>query len=495
MVARGQGAGGRPALTNAMGNPMRWLAALCLVLPFLPASAEAGVTKCPRYSVTVSGTSAPFPGFTYTSTMELKKVGRGAGYGGQWQVVRWVQENTYPHQTDKLSFGPIAIPAIADFGGGRKMVCVGQTHGNKATNTCEGGNLTFEVQGNRMGSAAHPIGKFAGKQLEIHFDPRNPIEPVMTGVVREFPSRSLSLEIRQAGGSGNRVFTTETPGKLELAWTADVKPSRYAKDVRWTVPEIPGSQRDVSPADARGQSVAATYEGLPPKNSAFGKKTVVAEVDAGGGCQARAELGLSIFFPRDATNHPGGKTPNWYYYWSQTRARKGPIAFGGSTGRCARGGDNEKLMGYYRHTIFDSVYYVCDLKQAGASFPLQAIQWTGTQPGLRRVTGIDSFAIASHHENAHYEHYTQWWKAHRTGDRFEDTNRNGIKDAVEQNRDQDADGVPDTLEAGYGMNPTQKSTLGAGLVDEEAICWKAEAAWPVGSADSEDWARPGKQWK
>jgi hypothetical protein len=45
------------------------------------------------------------------------------------------------------------------------------------------------------------------------------------------------------------------------------------------------------------------------------------------------------------------------------------------------------------------------------------------------------------------------------------------------------------------MKPGRRRALGAVVVDEEAICWKAEAAWPVGSADSEDWARPGKQWK
>ena len=60
--------------------------------------------------------------------------------------------------------------------------------------------------------------------------------------------------------------------------------------------------------------------------------------------------------------------------------------------------------------------------------------------------------------------------------------------------DKDKDLVPDSLEPGYGMNPTKKHTLGAGVDDEELICWKAEASWKVGSADKEDWGKPGKQW-
>lgn len=467
---------------------------ILFILLFFPLPVLGGTTQCPRYSVQVTGTSSFLPGYTYTSTLDLQKIGSSAGYNGKWRVVRWVQENTYPHRTDQLPIGPLLIPSIPQFGGGQSMYCVGQTHGKKVTNVCQGGNLTFNVTSNHMGPASHPIGRFTGKTLKMRFDPHNPNEPMKTGQVHEFPARNLSLDIMQPTSSAKVVFSAEDPGKLKMKFSAKANPSSYDSQIQWKVPEISGSNRTLTPANATGADLEVTYTNLPAKNSAFGKKTVSATLDAGG-CQAQATREFSVFFPRDATNHPGGGTPNWFYYWSQTKAKKGPAEYGDRKNQCGPGGSSERLMGYYRNTIFDSVYYICDLSQMGPDFPFQTVKWVGNLPDNRKVNGIDTFAAASHHENAHYEHYTQWWKAHATQNKFKDTNRNGIKDSVEQQLDKDGDEVPDAKEAGFGMDPTKKSTLGAGVTDEEAICWKEEAAWAVGSADQEDWAHPGKQWK
>jgi len=113
-----------------------------------------------------------------------------------------------------------------------------------------------------------------------------------------------------------------------------------------------------------------------------------------------------------------------------------------------------------------------------------------------RVTGIDTFAIACVHENAHYRHFTDWWKPYRTNERLKDINRNGILDDKEDALDKDGDLVPDHLEEGLHVDPKNRNTYGIGPNgdDEEFLCWLAEAGWKIGSADKEDWAKPGKQW-
>jgi hypothetical protein len=113
------------------------------------------------------------------------------------------------------------------------------------------------------------------------------------------------------------------------------------------------------------------------------------------------------------------------------------------------------------------------------------------------VYGIDTFAVACRHEQAHYLHFTTWWKQYRTSDKFLDTNRNGILDAKEQLLDKDGDLVPDTVETTANLNPNNPDTFGIAPDgnDEELLCWMAETTWKIRSADSQDWAKPGKQWR
>lgn len=460
---------------------------------------RAATVKCPRYSVVVKGIKPlPFaPGYTFSQEFELHKVGGGTGYGGRWKVVRMVQENTYPHRTDSPPLGPLTIPAQPQFGGGMSTHCVAQTHGNKVTNICTGGNLSFQVTGNRMGPAGHPIGKISGKTLTMRFDPKNPAEPDMVGTIQENPGGKLNFTILQPASGEKMVYSQGQPAELTLNLEAKVTPATYANQIEWELPEIAGSQRTVEPADAKGAHLKVRYRGLPGDNNSFGNKSVTARVDAGS-CRAEDSMEFSVYFPRDASNHPGGaKTPNWFYYWSQTKAKVGPARFGGTQGRCSSGGDfgGGKLMGYYRYQIQDKGYYICDLNNFGPAFSFQSVKWVGTLPDNRKVDGIDTFAVVSRHENGHYEHFSKWWQGHHTKNKFQDTNRNTIKDSSEQQLDKDGDWVPDSREPAYGMDPHKKETLGAGVSDEELICWKEEAAWVPGSADREDWAKPGKQWK
>lgn len=463
--------------------------AVVLAFSLLPAGASQAVkATCPRYSVSVQGSSQFMPGYTYTMVMDLHKIGSAAGHDGKWQVTQIRQVNTFAHNT-YIPAGPVAVSQSVTFAPGVSMDCAAHTTPHEANNVCTGGNFTLDVSGGKVGV----LGKIVGKSMTIRFDASNPNDPELTGEIQEFAGGEMILDIISPGAAQKFVYSSDDPGVLELSLEARVTPSQYASDVDWVIPEIEGSKKTAS--STRGQQVAVRYAGLPAKNGAFGKKTVTARLVVTS-CKAEESRDFLIFHPRDASNHPGSAgTPNWFHYWSQTSARVGPAKFGGTSGKCASGGDYGKLMGYYRYQIFDSSYYICDLKSFGPDFAFQSVNWDDALPDNRQVTGIDTFAVASRHENAHYEHFTQWWKAHQTADKFEDTNQNGIKDSSEELLDKDKDEVPDSLEPQYGMNPAKRETLVAGVPDEELICWKAEASWKEGAANAEDWAAPGKQWK
>lgn len=305
----------------------------------------------------------------------------------------------------------------------------------------------------------------------------------------------ILLAIKTQDGQDKYCFSEASPGKLEFTLTADVTPSALADEVAWTLPALQGSTLTITPANARGRTIKVTYSGLPKNNSDFGLKKIGAAVIKGK-CLGQASTELRFFFPALAKNNPGGTDPNWFYYWKQTSACVGPAKFGGGTGSCSISPKSRDL-GYYRSNAFDTVYYICDLKNLGADFPFVAKAIKGGKWADVHVTGIDTFAAACLHENAHLTHFLQWWKPFRTSDKFEDANRNGIKDDKEEQLDKDGDLVPDALEEGLHLDPKNKNTYGIGPDgdDEEALCWFAEATWQIGKADKEDWAKPGKQWK
>jgi hypothetical protein len=262
----------------------------------------------------------------------------------------------------------------------------------------------------------------------------------------------------------------------------------------WELEEIHGSQMTAEPADLTGPTIKVTYTKLPWKNSGFGRKWIAVHLKVGD-CQAEAASNVRIFFPAFAKNNPEGKEPNWFYYWKQTSAAIGPVRYGGGVYLCGAGGSRD--LGLYRNTIFDSVFYICDLRFLGDDFPFKANKDDNGNLAVAKVYGIDTFAVACRHENAHYQHYQTWWKQYRTTDRFKDTNRNGILDEKENLLDKDGDLVPDSVEPAAHLNPNNRNTYGIGPDgnDEELLCWMAETEWKIGSANTQDWAKPGKQWK
>jgi len=305
----------------------------------------------------------------------------------------------------------------------------------------------------------------------------------------------IVIAIRTGDGQDKYCFSEAAPGKLEFTLEASVTPGALADEVTWTLPDLQGSTRVMSPANGKGRTIKVTYSGLPKNNSDFGPKKITAVVIKDR-CQAQAEKEVRLFFPLLAKNNSGGADPNWFYYWKQTSACVGPARYGGDALKCNISSGSRDL-GYYRSNAFDTVYNICDLKALGPDFPFNAKQWVGVKMSDVRVTGIDTFAVACQHENAHYSHFTQWWKKYQTADKFLDTNKNGILDEKEKELDKDGDLVPDALEKGLQLDPTNRNTYGIGPNgdDEEVLCWFAEATWKIGKADKEDWAKPGKQWK
>jgi hypothetical protein len=53
--------------------------------------------------------------------------------------------------------------------------------------------------------------------------------------------------------------------------------------------------------------------------------------------------------------------------------------------------------------------------------------------------------------------------------------------------------VPDEFERALGLNPRMRDTHHTGHDDEEYLAYTSEDQWPVGAADRQDWACPGKQ--
>lgn len=299
------------------------------------------------------------------------------------------------------------------------------------------------------------------------------------------------------------LFSTAKPGKLKIEAEVGelelITPEQEAK-ITWSAPQKEGSQLVYEPSSKKGKKVTITYKGLPKKNSDFGSTTITAKLAAEGSCdEISSSTQVKLFFPRDESNNPDGTAPNWFYYWSQTPAKVGPAKYGALAGKCASSPTNARdgIIGYYRYIQRDNVYYICDLRRLPDDFKFTAVQIkTKTPLSIGDVTtyGIDTFAIASHHENGHYKHFKDWW--------FQ-FNPNPIRPSgghMMGSYDADGDFIPDPEETARSLDPNDKYTLkqfnsSIDVDDEEYITWLDEGEWVVGSADGKDWAKPGKQWK
>ena len=322
---------------------MKRVLCLFITLAFLlPASVWAGSIKCSRYQIHLEGTSIKIPGHEYKEVVEMHKVGSSSGYDGQWKVDRIVQITKYPSS----GLPTIDVPMRVDFPYGNWMLCRAIAVNNVTVMDCSGGEMYLDVSNNRIGSKKTNIwqGKIQGRKVTYKFDPNNTLEPALTGEVREPNRAQLSLSIASsiASSEDKYVYSDSDPGILEMEFTATVTPSQYEQEIEWSVPEIEGATRTYDPPSGKGPRLKVRYEGLPKDNTQFGPKKVHAIVNVGG-CQVEDSITVKLFYPRDATNNPGGEFPNWFYYWKQTPAGRPNgqnvrLLYGGRTvDLCAQG--------------------------------------------------------------------------------------------------------------------------------------------------------------
>lgn len=258
----------------------------------------------------------------------------------------------------------------------------------------------------------------------------------------------LRIMLPTEAADHNKPFNEQTPfGVCNIEANGTCGVSSLNAQLHWELSEIEGSVLTSNPDTHTGPVVNYMYTGLPSANGAFGRKLLVLTHPR---AEAPATRGIDIFFDRDAFNHPNQgdpRTPNWYYYWSQTSA---------STGNHRYFADPIDPHTYGLYFAGDTYFYICPLAHVS----------------------IDVFARTCIHENAHRSLYFDHWPG-------------GYK-ALD---DLDGDRLRDTLEAGMGYDRELKKTHpdGPGSTDAEHYCETEAMKWIAGSAKSEDWAWPGSQ--
>jgi hypothetical protein len=277
---------------------------------------------------------------------------------------------------------------------------------------------------------------------------------------------SLSIQLPATGGK--YTFNNQSPGEAAVSCCACADPVCNNPLVDWAAETVVGSQKIWNPDPPQNDnSVTLKYRGLPSNNTQFGNTWVRAMI---------AEYSLSdqntlkLFFAEEATNHPGGGTPNWFYYWAQTGAGYGSLNYDANSGLGRIdyvGGAWKAFLGHE-----DNEGYTPPEGDNGGN----------------ALDGIDSFAWAARHEGRHVTTSTAWYP-------------NGYDGSI----DGDADWVPNAQEASLGgtqqnpinggpFTPGVWDTDGDGQRDDEDYTCNTQSPWVEGSKNSEDWANPGHQY-
>ncbi len=211
-----------------------------------------------------------------------------------------------------------------------------------------------------------------------------------------------------AAGVGQNEFTysVANPGVLEINMLADVDPpaaldAAFAQRVTFAIDNINGSVLAWDGANPGGRAsingaqltARVTFTGLPANNADFGQKQVRVLLDG----KVVGRKKIEVFYPRDATNHPGGVagTPNWFYYWQQTGA----------------GSPNTEYVAVLLDPLGNPVFGTTPkmLNWSTYAGPIDRVRvgpaTTGSDPrrdgSAQVVTGIDLFANTLLHENRH----------------------------------------------------------------------------------------------
>jgi hypothetical protein len=160
-----------------------------------------------------------------------------------------------------------------------------------------------------------------------------------------------------------------------------------------------------------------------------------------------------VFFELHGTNHPGGSSPNWYYYWSSALGVASNHTYNGS-------------LSTSRTTVTSATSWTIEIGSNA--------HWstTGNEPTMEMY--IDGFWATNLHELWHRDHRIHNFTSHGSW--------GGLPSSV----DPDGDDICTDWEIVIGTDPyTSNST-------EDGAEW-AELNGTYGH-DSSDWASPGSQW-
>lgn len=313
-------------------------------------------------------------------------------------------------------------------------------------------------------------------------------------VVRRVCEKADVHLVEPRGTQKQYTFSGAHPGVLDVVFKAAVTPGdagilQKMKDrVRFKIDGIGNSKMEWAAANPDGKAIVENgflmakirFTGLPEKNDDFGKKTVELLVDG----LSVESASIKVFFPKFATNHPGGISddPNWFYYW-----KEGGVC-GIQPGDIYDGNDTKDL-GYCKPDK-DSNVRLCALGCLQGQGPMTFYSGSaafGSATVSGHGKGIKCVAEVLEHERHHIFIYAL---------------RN-------RGTDFDGDWVPDALEGtldGIKSDPNDPDTfllqslfgLASGygkLGDNEVRCRKKELSLTVKYDATKDWADPGCQSK
>ena len=207
---------------------------------------------------------------------------------------------------------------------------------------------------------------------------------------------------------------------------------------------------------------------FPSSNNDFGPKKVKLTVTRNAVTVSREQPVVLFFEKRGYENgttfRDGTLTiyvPNWYVFWSQTKASHGTHRYAVSPPP-----GYPDAFGYY--VPGQNSFFICNAA----------------------AKSIDEFAKTCVHELEHKRHYDTWWS---------NPNLNYV--------DTDGDSIPDSVEMTmHGFDHTKADSNGDGNNDDEELCMLEELKWSLqanapGStsrramAYEQDWSHGGEQWK
>ena len=312
---------------------------------------------------------------------------------------------------------------------------------------------------------------------------------------------------KKGNASNKYTFGGNNPNELDNpAWVATFigipDPTPYLNATTFMSFNVGASAKVAMDKTVQGSTITqqVTYTGLPQNNSDFGTKQVTLTV--GADLNTTQTATVQVFFTKGYHDHPDpdlpttldamDRTPNWYFYWSQTSATMGVHTYAG-------GGITALHAGLTYFSTTGDTHFNPPLNKWVALIGGTAGGGPSQIDGWNNAEGIDFFAWICRHEDRHLQDSIIFWGQHNHG-----------YNPVTGNYDNDGDGdyLPDDKEQQLGMpnhpetngynkkmyaTPMDHFHYGPGWSDTEDYCLHYQSSWTNGNADSQDWSNPGHQ--